>query len=130
MFDIDTGRAVLERLRSEGFGVSAAAWVYDDLSDYWQFLIASPEYDERGPLQAYGRIQAALAVDSPPVMPLQEITLVSPNSEVIRALDAAVVHSPGTTGRRLRTHLVAGSLIIQDAYVYNLQNRAPSVISR
>lgn len=58
--DIKDGRIVLDLLERRGLPVTAAFWAYFDEEDEWNFVIVSPDVDERGSAQIYTELFAPL----------------------------------------------------------------------
>lgn len=57
---IDEGRLLLDRLDESGFVVRAACWVKPFDEDRWRLCIATPAYDNEGPLGAYRRLNSVI----------------------------------------------------------------------
>ncbi|MEK6284894.1 MAG: hypothetical protein AABO57_04065 [Acidobacteriota bacterium] len=137
--DLKEGRRLLERLackeaevelawgkhRAAFVGrsdvrVRAAFWWYFPESQEWRLVIATPLVDEVGPLSAYGRVQAELSVISPPLtLSLQNISLISPKDERVKAFKKQLKIAPDPVGVRFTRSALNGTYI-EDAYVYRL----------
>ncbi|HXF40607.1 MAG TPA: hypothetical protein VN687_12895 [Blastocatellia bacterium] len=100
--------------------VRAAFWWYLAESEEWRLVIATPLVDEVGPLSAYGVIQATLSAISPPLnLDLQNISLISPKDERVKAIKKALKIAPDPFGVRFIRSALNGTYI-EDAYVYRL----------
>lgn len=111
---INDGKILIRALGSGDFPVDAAMWFYSEESDGWQLLIASPMVEERGPKEAYRRIQAILA-DLPSLsISLRDISVLSPNSSLINTIRSAIQGSRDTI---LKGTVIDG-VLINDAYIY------------
>ena len=100
--------------------VRAAFWWYFPESQEWRLVIATPLVDEVGPLSAYGRIQAELNAISPSLtLSLQNISLISPKDERVKAFKKQLKIAPNPGGVRF-THSALNGTYIEDAYVYRL----------
>ena len=100
--------------------VRAAFWWYFPEAEEWRLVIATPLVDEVGPLSAYGLIQARLSAISPPLtLALQNISLISPKDERVKAFKKALKIAPDPVGIRFTRSALNGTFI-EDAYVYRL----------
>ena len=73
------GKQLIDRLRRQGFDVSAAIWYHDQESTRWRLVIVSPSADVSG-ISAYREVQNALARKGSSTLTLDEISVVSPSS--------------------------------------------------
>ncbi|MBM4026393.1 MAG: hypothetical protein FJ280_13470 [Planctomycetes bacterium] len=58
--DYKAGEALVRALDQAGVKVQAAFWLYLPESDEWRLYLALPEVAQRGPREAYERIQTIL----------------------------------------------------------------------
>jgi len=117
--DVEAGTRVIEALDKARFPVQAALWFYLSEPGEWRLLVASPEVDERGPKKAYTHLQSVLARPSVGLS-LRDISLVSPDHDLIRLLSRAISTGPGISGIRFTANTV-DNVFIEDAYIYRLQ---------
>jgi hypothetical protein len=101
--------------------VRAAFWWYFSEAEEWRLVIATPLVDEVGPLSAYGLIQTKLSSISPPLtLALQNISLISPKDDRVKAFKKALKIAPDPVGIRFTRSALNGAYI-EDAYVYRLR---------
>jgi hypothetical protein len=144
LVDLDIGRKIIVALAQANIPISVALWAYVPQIDEWQFLIATPLVDSRGPKAAYERVLRTLhdaGMDSQ--LPWRRIFLRSPKDPVLRSLekqteipDGSIIITefetiprggprtyyvtydpyPGETFRALNEPV--GDRFVEDAYVY------------
>jgi hypothetical protein len=76
--DTEQGRRLIEALDQAGFPVVAAFWSFFPEENLYRLIIASPVVDEKGPREAYTKIQAMLQALPMPDFTLDTITVLSP----------------------------------------------------
>jgi hypothetical protein len=118
--DMKAGEALLNRLDETKFDVKAALWFYMPDSEEWRLILASPTVDAEGPKKAYEKVQSQLqGLDQGYELSLQNISLVSPNDNLIKVLKSAI-----KTGKKIShirfTRNVINNVFIEDAYIYRL----------
>ena len=119
--DIKDGERLIKALDESQFEVRAAMWFYMTDSDEWLLLIASPYVEENGPKKSYNFIQKELAKFTPPSeISLKNISVLSPNHDLISLLRIAIRTGPGISGIRY-TRNVVNNRLIEDAYIYRMQ---------
>lgn len=119
--DIKDGERLIKALDESQFEVRAAMWFYMIDSDEWLLLIASPYVEENGPKKSYNFIQKELAKLTPPSeISLKNISVLSPNHDLISLLRIAIRTGPGISGIRF-TRNVVNNRLIEDAYIYRMQ---------
>lgn len=99
--DFHVGAAILERLDEAKLTVKAAMWAYDEKAGEWRYLVATAWADVEGPRQLYERVQRALSrADTTRNFPFWRVVLVSPKSDLVRALKSMIgkLESPQGTG--------------------------------
>src|SRR2546423_11329815 len=130
--DIEDGKRLIEVLNAtpsgghpySHFRIQAAFWLYSPESLSWKLVIATPLIDQRGPFETYTDIQGALRFMTPPLaISLQDISVVSPNDNLVKLVKKAVRVPPGVQGVRF-THDIIDNTYIEDAYIYRLQRAA------
>jgi len=124
---IEAGGGLLKELDEAGFKVNSALWFYAPDSDTWLLILASPVIDEKGPKEAYSSVQKVLANVSPTLpISLKEISIISPEHELIRLLRLAIRTGPGISGIRFSRNTING-VFISDAYIYRVQGPARTI---
>lgn len=119
--DVEEGKRLIEALDNAGFQVHAVLWFYLAESDEWRFVVASPLVERKGPKEAYAFVQAVLAQLLPPSgISLEEISVVSPEYDLIRLLKVAIQTGPGISGIRFTRNTI-NNTFIEDAYIYRMQ---------
>jgi hypothetical protein len=119
--DIKDGETLIKALDKTDFQVHSALWFYLPESDEWRFIIASPLIDKEGPIKAYTYVRKELAKLSPPVgISLKNISIFSPNNDLIKLLKVAITTGPGISGVRF-TRNVINNVFIEDVYIYRIQ---------
>lgn len=118
--DINEGKELIEALDEAGISVQAALWIYLSESDEWRFMIAIPMIDEKGPKKTYTHIQSILAKITPPTITLKDISIVSPNYDLIKLLKMVILTGPGIHGIRMKRNTV-NNVFIEDVYIYRIQ---------
>lgn len=119
--DIKEGEKLIRTLDRADIPVEAALWFYMAESERWRLLIATRLVDERGPREAYAVIRRALEqLPSRPEIRLPQISVVSPEDDLIQLLRAAIKTGPGIGGIRFTGNVING-VFIDDAYIYRMQ---------
>ncbi|HLF84400.1 MAG TPA: hypothetical protein VI837_09520 [Blastocatellia bacterium] len=101
------------------FRIKAAFWWYLSESDEWRLFIATPLVDEEGPLATYKDIQRILAFHPDLNLSLQNISVLSPKDERVKAFNKELKIAPDPVGVRFTRSALNGTYI-EDAYVYRL----------
>ena len=117
---IESGSALIFRLKENGQEVPAAVWMYLPEPKLWRLFRATPLVKSKGPLAGYKAIQAVLTAygEELSVFDLQDITVVSPDDSMLKPF-RSVLEQTEATGVRLRNNVIDGKYI-EDAYVYRL----------
>ena len=118
--DINEGKELIEALDKAGVSVQAALWIYLSEPDEWRFMIAIPMIDEEGPKKTYTYIQSILAKITQPTIALKDISIVSPNYDLIKLLKMVISTGPGIHGIRMKRNTV-NNVFIEDVYIYRIQ---------
>ncbi len=117
---IEAGRVLTENLDQEGFHAVASFWLYESETRQWRLLLASPLVDQEGPTWAYEKIQKLLR--SKPelkLLSLDDISVVSPNYDLVKLLRVAVRTGKGVSGIRFTRNRI-NDQFVEDAYIYRL----------
>ena len=119
---IEAGAEVTKKLMDMGIPITAALWLWDpETSDDWRLVFSSPDVDSRG-FEVYRQIQQALKElgAKAAAAPFFEITLSSPNSELVRGLKLEF-KTTGPDIQRIRLKRgVAHNHYIHDALIYRV----------
>ncbi len=90
-------------------------------------MIASSIYDKKGPREAYTLVQEVLGkLPRTFGISLQNISVVSPQHDLIQRLRKAVSMGEVSSGLRLTRSTVDG-MFVEDAYIYRV--RSPHAVS-
>jgi hypothetical protein len=114
---IDDGREVVERLASNGFDVTAAAWVKPSEDDRWFLYIASKEVDAKGLTAAFGALRVAMEGMNEPWLSVFEVKFIRTTDPITKDLLDIQRRHPGPFARRSRPPRL-GDLATDEVYVY------------
>lgn len=128
---IGAGIVLIETLDSSEFTVSAAMWFYLTETSQWRLIIASPFVEKNGPKKSYEFIQnvldelprnikAALYTPLPDYLSLNNISLVSPNNELIKLVRIAIRTDSRAYSQIRFTKNVINNVLIEDALIYRM----------
>jgi len=122
--DMKAGEALLKKLDKIKFDVKAAFWFYMPDSEEWRLIFASPAVDKKGPKEAYEKVQSQLPelkeeLEQDYELSLQNISVVSPNDDLIKLLKTAVKTGPGVSHIRFARNVI-DNVFIEDAYIYRV----------
>lgn len=116
--DIEIGRRIVGALARAGIPVSVSLWAFVPELGEWQFMIATPLVDTKGPLSAYGEVNKALQRDGIfEDVPLGQIFLKSPSDPALKSLEKQSKVVPRES-RRAVNQQIAGNFV-EEAYVYS-----------
>ena len=116
--DIEIGRRIVGALTRAGIPVSVYLWAFVPQLEEWQFMIATPLVDAKGPLSAYGEVNKALQKEGIfEDTPLRRIFLKSPSDPVLKSLEKQSRAVPRESFRVINQQ-IAGNFV-EDAYVYS-----------
>jgi hypothetical protein len=119
--DLREGRRLIKALDEARFPVDAALWHYLSEAQRWRFIIASSIYDNKGPREAYTLVQGTLGkLPRTFGMSLQDISVVSPQHNLIQHLRKMISTGSGIEGIRLTRSTING-MFIEDAYIYRVR---------
>lgn len=115
--DIDTGRRIIAALTRAEIPVNVYLWAFIPQLEEWQFIVATPLVDSKGPLSAYAEVNRALlkagVFDNAPI---RRIFLRSPNDRVLKMLEKESKAVPEESFRVVNEQ-IAGNFV-EDAYLY------------
>ncbi len=116
--DIEIGRRIVSALTRASIPVTVYLWAFIPQLQEWQFMVATPLVDTKGPLAAYGEVNRALQKEGVfDDAPLRRIFLRSPNDKVLRSLEKESKAVPQEAFRVVNEQ-IAGNFV-EDAYVYS-----------
>lgn len=128
--DINDGMRLIQKLDMTDFSVVAALWFYYSDVIEWRLIIASWYLDMNGPKKAYSFLQTLLIDFDIPSISLENITLISPEHDIIKLLSSAIQTGPDLSKIRFTRNVINGQLI-EDAYIYRINyqsvNKSPPV---
>jgi hypothetical protein len=118
--DTEHGRRLIEALDQTGFPVVAAFWSFFPEGDLYRLVIASPVVDEKGPREAYTKIQKVLHDLKLSDLALEDITVLSPYDPLV--IDVRLSQATDGAPYLARTHMVrVGTGPPYPAYVYRAE---------
>ncbi len=116
--DIEIGRRIVAALTRALIPVTVYLWAFIPQLQEWQFMVATPLVDTKGPLAAYGQVNKALQREGVfEDAPLRRIFLRSPNDKVLKSLERESRAVPQEPFRVVNAE-IAGNFV-EDAYVYS-----------
>jgi hypothetical protein len=116
--DIEIGRRIVSALTRASIPVTVYLWAFIPQLQEWQFMVATPLVDTKGPLAAYGEVNRALQKEGIfDDVPLRRIFLRSPNDKVLKSLEKESKAIPQEAFRVVNEQ-IAGNFV-EDAYVYS-----------
>ena len=122
--DMKAGEALLKKLDHINFDIKAAFWFYLSEPEEWRLFFASPAVDKKGPKKAYEKVQSLLPelkeeLEQDYELSLQNISVVSPNDDLVKLLKTAVKTGPGVSHIRFARNVI-DNVFIEDAYIYRV----------
>jgi len=116
--DIEIGRRIVAALTRASIPVTVYLWAFIPQLQEWQFIVATPLVDTKGPLAAYGEVNKALQKEGVfEDIPMRRIFLRSPNDKVLKSLERESRAVPQESFRVVNEQ-IAGNFV-EDAYVYS-----------
>jgi len=115
--DIEIGRRIVAALTRASVPVTVYLWAFIPQLQEWQFMIATPLVDSKGPRAAYGEVERALQGEGIlDEAPLRRIFLKSPNDKVLKSLEKVSKAVPQEAFRVVNEEI--GGNFVEDAYLY------------
>jgi hypothetical protein len=111
---LNNGRMLVSALDRDGFQIDTAMWFYSDELDEWQLIIATPLVDQLGLRETLRRVQSIIGNLTSISLSLSDISLLSPNSNLINAIKTTVRRSKDVTLKGT----VTNGILVNDAYIY------------
>jgi hypothetical protein len=116
--DIEIGRRIVAALTRVSIPVTVYLWAFIPQLREWQFMVATPLVDTKGPLAAYGEVNKALQREGVfEDIPLRRIFLKSPNDRVLKSLEKDSKAIPQEAFRVVNEQIAES--FVEDAYVYS-----------
>jgi len=116
--DIEIGRRIVAALTRASIPVTVYLWAFIPQLQEWQFMVATPLVDTKGPLAAYGEVNRALQKEGVfEDVPLRRIFLKSPSDRILKSLEKESRAIPQETFRVVNEQ-IAGNFV-EAAYVYS-----------
>src|SRR5271168_752995 len=116
--DIEIGRLIVAALTRASIPVTVYLWAFIPQLQEWQFMVATPLVDTKGPLAAYGEVNRALQEEGIfEDVPLRRIFLKSPNDRTLKTLEKESRAVPQETFRVVNEQITGN--FVEDAYVYS-----------
>jgi hypothetical protein len=115
--DIEIGRQIVTALTRARIPVSVYLWAFVPQLQEWQFIIATPLVDSKGPLAAYGEVNKVLRKEGLfDDTPLRRIFLRRPHDRVLKSLEKESRAAPQESFRVVNQQI--GGSFVEDAYLY------------
>jgi hypothetical protein len=111
---LNDGRMLVSALDRDGFLIDTAMWFYSDELDEWQLIVATPLVDQLGLRETLRRVQSIIGNLTSISLSLSDISLLSPNSNLINAIKSTVRRSKDV---KLKGTVTNG-ILVNDAYIY------------
>jgi len=116
--DIEIGRRIIGALTRAKIPVTVSLWAFVPQLQEWQFMIATPLVDTKGPLAAYREVNKSLEKEGVfEDAPLRRIFLRSPSDRVLKSLEKQSRAFPQEAFRVVNEE-IAGNFV-EDAYLYS-----------
>jgi hypothetical protein len=118
--DLVAGRRIIEGLERRGIPVDAAAWLQDDDSGIWRFVISSSRAENDDPRHLYREIRAILRTLPSSGLELDDILVTGPTDNLVK--DLARLIRTGSELVMLRLHdLELGGRLYRSSRIYRVQ---------
>lgn len=116
---IDHGARLLADLDEAGVPIESAFWLFTSEWDEWRLVLATPLYDQFGPLEAYRRLLDVFDADITISFRSDSITAVGTDNIRVQELRSLFRTLPPKFGDRFEDRFIQGQEI-ENAYVYRL----------
>jgi hypothetical protein len=115
--DVAVGRRILEALARAGVSVAASSWLYFPELAEWQFFVATPLVDRKGPREAYGQVLAIMEKENLlSEFPLRRVFLISPGHPIAERIRENL--REGEFQSQQVVNVAVGMEYVRNAYVY------------
>lgn len=117
--DIEEGKKLIDLLDRSGMNISSAFWLYLTEIQEWRLMLATPDIDTLGRKKTYAKILELLNQHLESIdMPLDAISVISPEQELNRHLRTVVKKGKEISGRF--SGIVVNGTLIEDIYLYRV----------
>ena len=116
---IDHGGRLLAELDVAGVPIESAFWLFRSEWDEWRLVLATPLFDQFGPLKAYRRLLDVYDADSTISFRSDNITAVGTDNIRVQELRSLFRKLPPEFGNRFEDRFIQGREV-ENAYVYRL----------
>lgn len=117
--DYRAGEALVRDLDQVGVKVEAAFWLFLSEPNEWRLCLALTDVSDKGPRKAYEIIQERLEQLHLEGLSLRNISLLTPDDNLVKLLRSAIRTGPAIAGIRF-TGNVINNVLIEDAYIYRV----------
>jgi hypothetical protein len=116
---IEEGKKLLKKLDDYSLIIKSAFWYLSPENNEWRLNFATPIIDKDGPRKAYTKFQSILSKNKDINIKFNEISIISPMSNINKLLSSAIKTGEGISGIRFTGNVINGFLI-EDAYIYRV----------
>jgi len=118
--DIEEGKKLLEILDNSSIKITNAFWFYLTDIEEWRLMLVTKLIDQVGPQKAYTILLENTNKHKDTIdIPLEAITIISPNDPLNLLLKSAIKTGPGISGVRFSGNVING-VLIKDSYLYRI----------
>jgi hypothetical protein len=118
--DIEAGKKLLEILDKTNMEITSAFWFYLSEIEEWRLILATKLVEKEGPRKAYTNLLENIGNYVKDIdIPLEAITLISPNDPLNLLLREAIQTGHGISGIRFSGNVING-ILIKDSYLYRI----------
>ncbi len=111
---INDGRRLISALDRDGFLIDTAMWFYSEELDEWRLIVATPLVDQLGLRETLRRVQSIMGNLTSISLSLSDISLLSPDNNLVNAIKTTVRRSKDVTLKGT----VTNGILVNDAYIY------------
>src|SRR5262245_15616266 len=116
---IEEGQRLLDQLEEKGIAVRAACWVKPTDLDRWVLYIATPIWDEKGPLEAYRKLTPVHQSLGNDWLTSSDVTLVGEKHPMVKDAQEILRRFPHRAPIQSPLSLLGG-IPVEYVYVYPL----------
>ena len=110
---------MIDLLDRSGMQISSAFWLYLTEIQEWRLMLATPDIDTLGRKKTYAKILELLNQYGESIdMPLDAISVISPDQDLNKHLRAVVKKGKEISGRF--SGIVVNGTLIEDTYLYRV----------
>lgn len=127
---VEGGARLLKAMDQAGLDVCAALWLYTSETSTWRLIVATPKLEQLGPRAIYRKIQSMLAELEPPGnIALDDISVVNPESNLIKSLRHTVKTKPDEIRKIVFTNNSINNVFIEAAVIYRMSKTVQTTSS-